>query len=143
AAFVRLFPEHLFRNQVQSGQGAGCTHVKPLGSSVGADALHIQRHALFVHSGRGNALDELMPLLDVEHEDAMTAVLEVIANAWFGDVEKLARLGWGGGSGRSFFLSMSVRNDHPEHQASDEQGWEPQLRITHPGQVHCPSLSTR
>ena len=46
-----------------------------------ADAFYRQRFVRFIHARSRDAADELMPMIDIKHNDAMSAGLQVIANA--------------------------------------------------------------
>ena len=41
------------------------------GDRAGANALYIDRFAVLIDAGRGNASDKLVAAIDVEHQDAM------------------------------------------------------------------------
>ena len=95
-SFVRLFPENFLRHEVEALQRPQRADVQPSGGRAGTDPFDVERGALLVEAGGGDALDELVVALDVEHQHAVPAILEVIADAGLGDVKELA--GGGGGA---------------------------------------------
>ena len=89
--FVALFPDELVGEQIVGGDAAAGGHVEPGGAGVRGDALDrfLRRHAdgRSVDGGSGSAvgiahaLDELVPVIDVEDQDAGAAVAQVVAAA--------------------------------------------------------------
>ena len=92
ASVVGLLPEELLRDQVEAHQLLDGADVEPLGSGAGADPLDVDRRPLLIEAGCRDPLDEAMAVVDVEDEQAMAAVLEVIADARLGHVEPMMDL---------------------------------------------------
>ena len=84
---VFLFPEQLLGDQVQTHELLGRADVDLLGRGIGAHALDVERLALGVEPGGRDALDELVAVVDVEDQQAVAAVLEIVANPGLRDVE--------------------------------------------------------
>jgi hypothetical protein len=87
AAFVCFFPDHLLCEQVDALERFDGTDVEALRGGARADALDVQRFAVLIHAFRGNAFDEFVIVVDVEHEEAVPAELEIIADARHRHVE--------------------------------------------------------
>ena len=100
---VFLFPEQLLGDQVQTHELLGRADVDPLGRGTGADALDVERLPLGVEPGGRDALDELVAVVDVEDQEAVAAVLEIVANPGLGDVEQPPHFG---GLARGFHLAV-------------------------------------
>ena len=90
AAFVALLPHQLVGQQVVGRDAPAGRHVQPRRRRVRGDALDrfLRRHRTAVRGrrqrqrvGSGNALDELVPVIDVEDQDAGAAVVQVVAAA--------------------------------------------------------------
>jgi hypothetical protein len=100
AALVGFFPEDFVREQIEAGDELQRAHVEPLRGGAGDDALHVERLAVGgIEPARRDAPDEAMAVVDVEHEHAMPAAFEVVADAGDGGVEEAPGGGPAGGGG--------------------------------------------
>src|SRR5206468_7270791 len=90
ATFIRFFPEDIFAAQIKAGERFRRADVKAFRGRVGANPLDVEWLAFFVQPRRLQALQETVAVIDVEHEHAVSAVFQVIANAGFGDEKQVA-----------------------------------------------------
>ena len=74
-----------------------------LGRGIGADALDVERLPLGIEPGGRDALDEVVAVVDVEDQEAMSAVFEIVANPGLRDIEQPPRFG---GFGCGFHLGI-------------------------------------
>src|SRR5262245_33244367 len=61
--------------------------VHALRRSARAYAFHVSRLALIIDATGRNAADEFVPVLDIEHEQAVTAKFKIITNSRDSDVQ--------------------------------------------------------
>ena len=81
AALVSPLPQQLLTGQVQAHQLLDRADIQPAGGGTGANALHVERLALVIDPRCGNPPHELVPGIDVEHQQAVPAVFQIIAHA--------------------------------------------------------------
>src|ERR1051325_2914089 len=89
-ALVGFIPQDLPGDQVETDQRLQRADVKPFGGGTGADSLYVEGSPLLIQTGGGDPLDKSVIGVDVENENAVSAVFEVIADARLGHVEKPA-----------------------------------------------------
>jgi hypothetical protein len=58
-----------------------CAHINPTGMLAGTDTLDVQWSPVLIDSSKRNTPNELVPLIDVEDQDPMAAILKIVANA--------------------------------------------------------------
>ena len=90
SALIRLFPEQLVRGQVKAQQRLQRAHVNALERLAGANAFDVHRLP-FVEASRRNPPHEFVFVVNIEHEDAVPAVLQIVPNARFGHIQKARR----------------------------------------------------
>ena len=88
---VFSLPQQFVRFQVEAHQLFDRADVYAARVGVGADPFHVEWLPLGIGAGRRDAPHELMSLVDVEDQQAMAAVLEIIAHAGRRDVEQPPR----------------------------------------------------
>jgi hypothetical protein len=80
ALLVGLFPEDPLGHEVEAGERLGRADVEPLRAGAGADSLDVVGLALLIEPGRGDALDELVAVVDVEDQQPVPAIFGVVAD---------------------------------------------------------------
>jgi len=90
SAFINVFPKSFFGDEVKADERPGRADVKPLGGRIRADAFDVQRLAFLVESRGRNALHETVAVVNVEHQHAVPAIFEVVANARFRHVQEFS-----------------------------------------------------
>src|SRR3989442_301165 len=86
ATFIRFLPKQFVRGEIEAHQGAIRVQIEALRLCAGTDSFDIQWLAFFINPTGRNPSDELMSVLNTKHEDAMTAVLEIIPDAGLGHI---------------------------------------------------------
>jgi hypothetical protein len=79
-------PDYFVGQQIQAKQLRAGREIEPARRGAGTDSFDIVRH--FLPAGRrGNAADELVPGVDIEHQNAGPAEFQIIPNTGADDVQ--------------------------------------------------------
>ena len=93
-AVIFLFPKDLVGAQIDAGERTNRAHIDPLREPVGADPLHILGFARLRGEPRGlDPFHELVAMIDVKDQNAVTTVFQVVANTRLGDIQPSGNLG--------------------------------------------------
>ena len=115
ATRILAVPENLVGPQIDALHGASRTDIEATGVGTGTNALHIVGHAVGSESHRRDAADELVAMVDVEHEQAVPAVLEIVPYSGNRNIEQpLRRL-----SGSADRGDPASREQPQSHQTTD------------------------
>ena len=79
--------------QIKTKNASRGADVNPFGKSIGTNTFDIEGFAFFVQPSSGNPAQEFVPVVDVEHQQSVSTILQVIANAGFGYIQQFVFAG--------------------------------------------------